>query len=123
MLALTLNRSQAFHAGKPQAKVVRNPFDLFPQDSCMDQTSRRVISIVMIIDTNRDNTHDVHEALSLHSCSGDYAGLHLLRHKNLYPWEVNTERSYYEEQFLRHDSKHAGTDILIADEAPSYESI
>jgi len=32
----------------------------------MDQTSRRVISIVMIIDTNCDNTHDVHEALSLH---------------------------------------------------------
>ncbi len=89
----------------------------------MDQTSRRVISIVMIIDTNCDNTHDVHEALSLHRCSGNYAGLHLLRHKNLYPWEVSTERSYYEEHVLRQDSKHAGTEILIADEAPPYESI
>lgn len=89
----------------------------------MDQTFRRVISIVMIIDTNCDNTHDVHEALSLHSCSDDYAGLHLVRQRNLYPWEVNTERFYYEEQVLRQDSKHAGTEILIADEAPPYESI
>jgi hypothetical protein len=89
----------------------------------MDQTSRRVISIVMIIDTNCDNSHDVHEALSHHSCSDDYAGLHLLRHKNLYPWEVNTERSYYEEQVLTPDKKHEGTDILIADKAPPNEVV
>jgi hypothetical protein len=55
--------------------------------------------------------------------AGHHAGLDLLRHKNLYPWEVNTERSYYAEQVLRQDSKHAGTEILIADEAPPYEII
>jgi len=39
------------------------------------------------------------------------------------PWEVNTEWSYYEEQVLTPDSKHQGTDILIADKALPHESV
>ena len=34
------------------------------------------------------------------------------------PWEVNTERSDYEEQVLSPDKKHEGTDILVSEKAP-----
>ena len=43
--------------------------------------------------------------------------------KDFDSWEVNTERSYYEEQVLTPDQKHEGTDILIADKAPPHESV
>lgn len=43
--------------------------------------------------------------------------------KDLDPWEVNTERSYYEEQMLTPDEKHEGTDILVADQAPPHKSV
>ena len=55
--------------------------------------------------------------------AGHHAALTLLGRKDLDPWEVNTERSYYEEQVLTPDSKHEGTDILIADKAPPHESV
>ena len=55
--------------------------------------------------------------------AGHHAALTLLGRKGLDPWEVNTERSYYEEQVLTPDSKHEGTDILIADKAPPHESV
>lgn len=38
------------------------------------------------------------------------------------PWDVNTERSYYEEQILSPDAKHTGQDILEAEKAPPHES-
>jgi hypothetical protein len=41
----------------------------------------------------------------------------------LEPWEVNTERSYYEEQVLTPDSKHEGADFLIASKAPPNEVV
>ena len=55
--------------------------------------------------------------------AGHHAALTLLGRKDLDPWEINTERSYYEEQVLTPDKKHEGTDILIADKAPPHESI
>jgi protoporphyrinogen oxidase len=55
--------------------------------------------------------------------AGHHAALTLLGRKGLDPWEVNTERSYYEEQVLTPDNKHEGTDILIADKAPPHESV
>jgi hypothetical protein len=39
------------------------------------------------------------------------------------PWEVNTERSYYEEQVLSPDKKHEGMDILVSEKAPPHESV
>jgi hypothetical protein len=54
--------------------------------------------------------------------AGHYAALSLLGRKDLDPWEVNTEHSSYEEQVLTPDSKHGGTDILIADKALPHES-
>jgi hypothetical protein len=38
-------------------------------------------------------------------------------------WEVNTERSYYEEQVLSPDKKHEGIDILLPEKAPPHESV
>jgi hypothetical protein len=38
------------------------------------------------------------------------------------PWEVNTERSYYEEQVITRDKKHESTDILVSDKTPPHES-
>lgn len=49
--------------------------------------------------------------------AGHHAALRLLGRPELDPWEVNTERSYYEEQVLSADEKHTGTDILVADKA------
>jgi hypothetical protein len=46
--------------------------------------------------------------------AGHHAALRLLGHPELDPWEVNTERSYYEEQVLSPDKKHETTDILLA---------
>ena len=39
------------------------------------------------------------------------------------PPEVNTERSYYEEQVLTPDKKHEGPDILVSEKAPPHESV
>jgi hypothetical protein len=39
------------------------------------------------------------------------------------PWEVNTERGYYEEQVLSPDKKHEGTDILLAEKAPPHNTV
>jgi protoporphyrinogen oxidase len=50
--------------------------------------------------------------------AGHHAALRLLGRPELDPWEVNTERSYYEEQVLSSDPKHEGTDILISEKAP-----
>jgi hypothetical protein len=55
--------------------------------------------------------------------AGHHAALTLLGRKDLDPWEVNTERSYYEEQVLTPDSKHEGTDILVSEKAPPHESV
>lgn len=54
--------------------------------------------------------------------AGHHAALALLGRKDLDPREVNTERSYSEEQVLTPDKKHEGADILIADKAPPHES-
>ena len=59
----------------------------------------------------------------LNLLAGHHAALTLLGRKDLDPWEVNTERSYYEEQVLSPDKKHEGADILIADKAPPHESV
>jgi protoporphyrinogen oxidase len=55
--------------------------------------------------------------------AGHHAALRLLGRPELDPWEVNTERSYYEEQVLSPDEKHTGTDILIADKALPHEKV
>ena len=39
------------------------------------------------------------------------------------PREVNTERSYYEEQVLTPDKKHEATDILVSEKAQPNESV
>ena len=49
--------------------------------------------------------------------------LGLAEKSELDPWEVNTERSYYEEQVLSPDKKHEGTEILTAEKAPPHEAI
>jgi hypothetical protein len=36
------------------------------------------------------------------------------------PWEVNTGRSYYEEQVPAPDKKHESMDILLAEKAPPH---
>jgi protoporphyrinogen oxidase len=53
--------------------------------------------------------------------AGHHAALRLLGRPELDPWEVNTERSYYEEQVLSPDEKRTGTDILVADKATPHE--
>jgi protoporphyrinogen oxidase len=55
--------------------------------------------------------------------AGHHAALRLLGRPELDPWEVNTERSYYEEQVLTPDEKRAGTDILVADKTPPHEKV
>jgi hypothetical protein len=53
--------------------------------------------------------------------AGHHAALRLLGRPELDPWEVNTERSYYEEQVLTPGEKQSGTDILVAEKAPPHE--
>ena len=55
--------------------------------------------------------------------AGHHAALRLLGRPELDPWEVNTERSYYEEQVLSSDEKQIGTDILVADKALPHEKV
>jgi hypothetical protein len=55
--------------------------------------------------------------------AGHHAALRLLGRPELDPWEVNTERSYYEEQVLSPDKKHEGTDILVSEKAPPQERV
>ncbi len=54
--------------------------------------------------------------------AGQHAALRLLGHTGLNPWQVNTERSYYEEQILSPDKRHTGQDILVAEIAPPHET-
>ena len=55
--------------------------------------------------------------------AGHHAALRLLGRPELDPWEVNTERSYYEEQVLSPDKKREGMDILVSEKAPPHEAI
>jgi hypothetical protein len=55
--------------------------------------------------------------------AGHHAALRLLGRPEFAPWEVNTERSYYEEQVLSPDKKHTGRDILVAEKIPLNESV
>jgi protoporphyrinogen oxidase len=55
--------------------------------------------------------------------AGQHAAFRLMGRTDFDPWEVNTERSYYEEQVITPDSKHEGTDILVADKAPPHENV
>lgn len=55
--------------------------------------------------------------------AGHHAAVRLLGQPELDPWEVNTERSCYEEQVLSPDEKKMGIDILVADKAPPHEKV
>lgn len=55
--------------------------------------------------------------------AGHHAALRIQGQPELDPWEVNTERSYYEEQIISPEKKHQGMEILIADKASPHESI
>jgi hypothetical protein len=55
--------------------------------------------------------------------AGHHTALRLLGRPELDAWEVNTERSYYEEKVLSPDKKHEGTEILVSDKAPPHEAI
>lgn len=55
--------------------------------------------------------------------AGHHAALRLLGRPKLDPWEVNTERNYYEEQVLSSDKKREGMDILVSEKAPPHESV
>jgi len=48
------------------------------------------------------------------------AALRLLGRPELETWEVNTERSDYEEQVLSPDKKHEGTEIFVIKIAPTH---
>ena len=54
--------------------------------------------------------------------AGHHAALRLLGRPELDPWEVNTERSYYEEQVLAHDKNHTGMEILASEKTLPHES-
>lgn len=53
--------------------------------------------------------------------AGHHAALRVLGRPCGSPWEVNTERAYYEEVILADDKNHSGTDILVAEIAPPHE--
>ena len=53
--------------------------------------------------------------------AGHHAALQMMGMPELDPWEVNTERSYYEEQVLAPDKRHSAVEILVADKAPPHE--
>ena len=55
--------------------------------------------------------------------AGHHAALRLPGRPKLDLWEVNTERSYYEEQVYSSDRKHEGTEILISEKAPPHASV
>jgi protoporphyrinogen oxidase len=55
--------------------------------------------------------------------AGQHAALRLLGRTDLDPWEVNTERSYYEEQVLAPKKPHAAMEILAADKTPPHENV
>jgi protoporphyrinogen oxidase len=55
--------------------------------------------------------------------AGHHAALRILGRPELDPWEVNTERSYYEEQVLSENKQHTGMEILVSDKAPPHESV
>lgn len=54
--------------------------------------------------------------------AGQHAAFRILGNKDIDPWEVNTERSYYEEQILAPDKNHTGLEILAADKAVPHET-
>ena len=53
--------------------------------------------------------------------AGHHAALRLIGRPELDPWEVNTERSYYEEQWLILDEQQTATEILVADKELPHE--
>ena len=53
--------------------------------------------------------------------AGLHAALRLIGRPELDPWEVNTERSYYEEQWIMLDEQQTATEILVADKALPHE--
>ena len=53
--------------------------------------------------------------------AGYHAAMKVLGRTGIDPWEVNTERSYYEEQILSPDSRHSGMEILASEKAPPHE--
>ena len=55
--------------------------------------------------------------------AGHHAALRLLGRPEIDPWEVNTERSYYEEQVLSPDEKQTATEILVADKTLPHEKV
>lgn len=55
--------------------------------------------------------------------AGHHAALRLLGRPELDPWEVNTERSYYEEQVLTPDGRRTGTDVLVADKVVHHAKV
>ena len=55
--------------------------------------------------------------------AGQHAALKLLGRDDLDPWEVNTERSYYEEQLVSQDPAHTPRDILASDITPPHENV
>lgn len=55
--------------------------------------------------------------------AGQHAALRLLGRTDLDPWEVNTERSYYEEQVIAKDRKHGATAIPAKDKTPPHARI
>jgi hypothetical protein len=59
---------------------------------------------------------------ALEMLAGRHAALRLLGRPELDPWEVNTERSDYEEQVLSPDKKHESTDILVSEKAPPHKA-
>jgi glycosyltransferase involved in cell wall biosynthesis len=52
--------------------------------------------------------------------AGRHAAMQMIGRPELDPWEVNTERSYYEEQVLTPDKRHSAVEILVADKAPPH---
>ena len=53
--------------------------------------------------------------------AGHHAALRLIGRPKLDPWDVNTERSYYEEQWLILDEQQTATEILVADKELPHE--
>lgn len=53
--------------------------------------------------------------------AGHHAALQMMGKPELDPWEVNTERSYYEEQVLAPDKRHSAVEILVADKSPPHQ--
>jgi len=111
----------------PQGYVVRCP-DAYPVYDSEYQSS--LDAVREFLEVQWPNVHPVgrngmhrYNNQDHSMLAGHHAALTLLGRKDLDPWEVNTERSYYEEQVLTPDNKHEGTDILVADKTLPHESV